>query len=141
MKETKKKTAVKNIQRKHHLFDAEGKILGRLAVEIAAVLRGKNKVDFVPHVDGGDIAVVINSDRIVVSGNKMEGKIYHHFSGYPGGITSIKLKDQLKKDSRKVIEAAVAGMLSKNKLRDKMMKRLLVYKGAEQAHKIDVTHK
>ncbi len=141
MNEIKKKTVNKNIQRKYHLFDAEGKILGRLATEIAAVLRGKNKVDFTPHIDGGDFVVVVNSDRLVVSGNKMEGKVYHHFSGYPGGITSIKLKDQMKKDSRKIIESAIAGMLSKNKLRDKMMRRLLIYKNAEHKHKIDVTHK
>lgn len=125
------------IQRKHILFDAEGKILGRLATEIGRVLRGKNKAGFTPNIDGGDFAVVINADRIAVSGNKMEGKIYHHFSGYPGGITSIRLKDQLKKDSRKIIEAAVYGMLPKNKLRDKMMKRLLIYKDSSHPHKIN----
>ncbi|MFA6382985.1 MAG: 50S ribosomal protein L13 [Parcubacteria group bacterium] len=130
----------KSVQRKYHLFDAEGKTLGRLATQIAVVLRGKNKIDFTPHIDAGDFAVVINTDRITVTGNKMEGKIYHHFSGYPGGISSINLKDQLKKDSRKVIEAAVTGMLCKNKLRDKMLKRLLTYKNAEHKHKIDITH-
>jgi large subunit ribosomal protein L13 len=125
------------IQRKYLLFDAEGKILGRLAAEIGRVLRGKNKTDFTPNIDGGDFAVVINSDRITVSGNKMDGKIYHRFSGYPGGVTSIKLKDQLKKDSRKIIEAAVYGMLPKNKLRDRMMKRLLIYKDSSHSHKIN----
>lgn len=128
------------IQRKYHLFDAEGKRLGRLATEVALILRGKNKASFAPHIDGGDFVVVINSDQIRVTGNKMEGKIYHHFSGYPGGITSIKLKDQLKKDSAKVIHSAVYGMLSKNKLRDKMIKRLLIYKNNEHKHKIDITH-
>jgi large subunit ribosomal protein L13 len=131
---------MKSVQRKYHLFDAKGEILGRLAVEIATVLRGKGKVDFTPNVDGGDIVVVINTDKIKVTGNKMEGKIYHHFSGYPGGITSIKLKDQIEKDSRKVIHAAVYGMLCKNKLRDRMMTRLLLFKEGEQPHKIDVTH-
>lgn len=130
----------KSIQRKYHLFDAEGKTLGRLATEIAIVLRGKNKVDFTPHIDAGDFVVVNNSDRLIVTGNKMEGKIYHHFSGYPGGVTSITLKDQLKKDSTKVIEAAVRGMLCKNKLRDKMMKRLFIHKDAEHKYKIEVTH-
>lgn len=130
----------KNIQRKYHLFDAEGKIIGRLATEISKILRGKNKPTFTPNVDGGDFAVVVNSDRLITSGNKMDGKIYNRFSGYPGGITSIKLKDQLKKDSRKIIEAAVYGMLCKNKLRDKMMKRLLVYKNSEHIHKIEITH-
>jgi large subunit ribosomal protein L13 len=130
----------KSIQRKYHLFDAEGKTLGRLATEIAIVLRGKNKVDFTPHIDAGDFVIVTNTDRLIVTGNKMEGKVYHHFSGYPGGITSITLKDQIKKDSTKIIEAAVRGMLCKNKLRDKMMKRLFIFKDAEHKYKIEVTH-
>lgn len=130
----------KAIERKYHLFDAEGKILGRLATEIALVLRGKGKVDFTPNVDGGDFAVVINSDKVAVTGNKKEGKIYHHFSGYPGGISSIKFKDQLTKDSTRIIQSAVYGMLCKNKLRDKMMPRMLVYKNTEHSHKIDITH-
>lgn len=134
------KTVKKPIQRKYHLFDAEGKILGRLATEIAKVLRGKNKAGFTPHVDGGDFAVVINADEIRVTGNKMEGKIYHRFSGYPGGVSSVKLKDQLKKDSTKLIKAAVHGMLCKNKLRDKMMRRLLIYKDDKHSHKIEITH-
>lgn len=128
------------IQRKYHLFDAQGKVLGRMATEIALILRGKGKVDFAPNIDAGDFVVVINSDLVDVTGNKKEGKVYNHFSGYPGGISSITFKDQIKKDSRKVIESAVFGMLSKNKLRDKMMKRLLIYKNAEHKHKIDVTH-
>lgn len=134
------KNTKKAIQRKYHFFDAETKTLGRLATEIATVLRGKNKVDFTPHIDAGDFAVVVNADKLWVSGNKKEGKIYHRFSGYPGGITSTKLKDQLAKDSRKIIETAVDGMLCKNKLRSKMMRRLLIYKNAEHNHKIDVTH-
>jgi len=135
-----KKDSKKTIQRKYHLFDAEGKILGRLATEIAKVLRGKNKVDFTPNVDGGDFAVVINSDKIKVTGNKMEGKVYHRYSGYPGGITSIEFKDQLEKDSRKIIQTAVYGMLSKNKLRNRMMTRLLIYKNDQHKHKIEITH-
>lgn len=130
----------KPIDRKYHLFDAEGKTLGRLATEIAKVLRGKNKVDFTPHIDAGDLAVVINSDKIKVTGNKLDGKIYYHFSGYPGGITAIKLKDQLAKDSRKVIKDALWGMLPKNKLRDRMMTRLLIYKDGKHTHKIEITH-
>lgn len=134
------KNTKKTIQRKYHLFDAESKPLGRLATEIAMVLRGKNKVDFAPHIDAGDFAVVANADNLLVTGNKKEGKIYHRFSGYPGGITSTKLKEQLIKDSRKIIETAVDGMLCKNKLRSKMMRRLLIYKNAEYDHKIDVIH-
>jgi large subunit ribosomal protein L13 len=126
--------------RKYHLFNAERKILGRLAVEIAGVLSGKRKADFTPNIDGGDWAVVINADEVRVTGNKMESKIYHYFSGYPGGITSIALKDQLEKDSRKVISQAVYGMLPKNKLRDVRMKRLLIYRNDSHPHKIDISH-
>lgn len=128
------------MQRKYHLFDAQGKVFGRMATEIALILRGKNKVDFTPHIDGGDFVVVINSDGVIAKGNKMLGKIYHRFSGYPGGITSVTLKDQIKDDSRKVIQSAVYGMLSKNKLRDEMMKRLFIYKDDKHNHKIDITH-
>ena len=88
--------AKQTIQRKYHLFDAQGKILGRMATEIAGILRGKGKADFAPNVDGGDFVVVVNANEIRVTGNKMDGKVYHHFSGFPGGITDIKLKDQLK---------------------------------------------
>jgi large subunit ribosomal protein L13 len=126
--------------RKYHLFDAQNKILGRLSTEVAKILSGRNKVDYTPHIDGGDFVVIINSDKIRVTGNKLEGKIYHKFSGYPGGITSIALKDLLKKDSRKVIQNSVNGMLPKNKLRNEMMKRMLVYKDGEHAHKIEITH-
>ncbi len=129
------------IHRKYHLFDAQGKVLGRLATEIAGVLSGKVKVDYAPHVDGGDFVVVINTDGIQVTGNKREGKLYHHFTGYPGGIRSIALKDQMKKDSRKILQSALYGMLPKNSLRDRMLTRLLLYKGAEHPHKaIHVTH-
>jgi large subunit ribosomal protein L13 len=128
------------MERKYHLFDAEGKVLGRLATETAKILSGRNKVDYTPHIDAGDFVVVINAEKIRVTGNKMEDKIYHRFSGYPGGISSIALKDLLKKDAGKVIQNAVYGMLPKNKLRNEMMKRLLVYRDAEQKHKIDVTH-
>jgi large subunit ribosomal protein L13 len=126
--------------RKYHLFDAQNKILGRLSTEVAKILSGRNKVDYTPQIDGGDFVVIINSDKIRVTGNKLEGKIYHKFSGYPGGITSIALKDLLKKDSRKVIQNSVNGMLPKNKLRNEMMKRMLVYKDGEHTHKIEITH-
>ncbi len=127
---------MKTINRKYHLFDAKKENLGRMATKIATVLRGKNKVDFTPNIDGGDFAVVINSDNLQVTGNKLDGKLYHHYSGYPGGIRSVKLKDQIVKDSREVIKMAVYGMLSKNKLRDLMIKRLLIYKDDKHEHKI-----
>jgi large subunit ribosomal protein L13 len=129
----------KPISRKYHLFDAQGKVLGRLATEIARVLSGKGKVDFAPHLDKGDFVVVVNTDGLIVTGNKREGKVYHRFSGYPGGVTSIAFKDQMKKDSRKVLHQAVYGMLPKNKLRDRMINRLLLYKNAEHTHTIHVT--
>lgn len=129
------------MNRQYHLFDAQGKVLGRLATEIAKTLSGRNKVDYVPHIDGGDFVVVINMDKIQVTGNKLEGKIYHKYSGYPGGISSIALKDLLKKDAGKVMQNAVYGMLPKNKLRDKMMLRLNVFAGAEHPFKnIEITH-
>ena len=129
------------MNRKYHLFDAQGKVLGRLATEIAKILSGRNKVDYVPHIDGGDFVVVINAEKIRVTGNKLEGKIYHKYSGYPGGISSITLKDLLKKDSGKVIQNAVYGMLPKNNLRDKMMLRLHVFGGSEHTYKnIEITH-
>jgi large subunit ribosomal protein L13 len=129
------------VNRKYHLFDAQGKVLGRLAAEIAETISGKGKVDYTPHIDGGDFAVVINTDGLAVTGNKREGKVYHHFSGYPGGIRSITLKDQMKRDSRKVLHSAVYGMLPKNKLRDRMLTRMLMYTGAEHGQKtIHVTH-
>lgn len=129
------------MERKYHSFDAEGKVLGRLATEIAKVLSGKGKIDHTPHIDGGDHVVVINAEKIRVTGNKLNDKIYHRFSGYPGGITSIALKDLLKKDATKVIKNAVYGMLPKNKLRDRMMTRLHVCIGSEHEYKnVEITH-
>lgn len=126
--------------RKCHLFSAQGKILGRMATEIAKILSGRTKVNYTPNIDGGDSVVVINSDHVAISGNKKKGKIYHRFTGYPGGITSISLNDQLERDSRKVIEDAVFGMLPKNRLRSERMKRLFVYKDDKFENKIDINH-
>jgi large subunit ribosomal protein L13 len=129
------------VNREYHLFDAQGKVLGRLATEIAGVISGKTKVNYAPHIDGGDFVVVINTDGLQVTGNKRDDKMYHHFSGYPGGIRSIAFKDQMKKDSRKVLHAAVYGMLPKNKLRDRMLTRLRLYKKSEHEEKtIHVNH-
>lgn len=122
---------------KYYLINADGKILGRLATEAAQILRGKRKVDFSPRIDNGDAVVIINSNNISVTGNKMKSKIYHRFSGYPGGITSTTLEEQMNKDSRKVIREAIYGMLPKNKLRKLMLKRLSIYKDEKHSHKID----
>jgi len=111
------------------IFDAEGKILGRLATEIAIVLSGKRKVDFQPNIGGSDWAIVINSDKVRLSGTKAKKKIYWKHSGYPGGISAINFADLIKKDSTKVIKLAVKGMLPKNKLSREAMKRLRIFKG------------
>lgn len=125
----------KSIERKWHLFDASQKSFGRIASEIAVLLRGKNKINFTPHIDGGDYVVVINSDNLKFTGTKNKNKIYHRFTGYPGGIKSISLGDQMKKDSRKIIKMAVYGMLPKNKLRNQMIKRLRIYKNDNHSYK------
>lgn len=138
MKQLSTKTSPK---RAVHLFDAQGKVLGRLATEIATIISGKNKVNYAPHIDGGDAIVVVNTDGIEVTGNKAHSKIYNRFSGYPGGITAISFKDQRKKDSRKLIWQAVYGMLPKNSLRAKMLTRLKLFRDAEYGKRqIDVTH-
>ena len=111
-----------NIERKWHVFDASEENFGRLSTKIATLLRGKGKVTFAPHIDAGDNVIVINSDKVQFSGNKAIGKVYYAHSGYLGGMKSITLEDQIKKDSREVITSAVFGMLPKNKLRNEMMK-------------------
>lgn len=126
--------------KKYHLFNAEDKILGRMSVEIARILSGRNKVDYAPHIDGGDFVVVINSEKLKVTGGKEEKKVYHSYSGYPGGIKALKLKEKMGKDSRRVIKEAVYGMLPKNKLRDKMIKRLFILKDEKHNYKIDINH-
>ncbi len=138
MKSTTTKATTK---RAVHLFDAQGKVLGRLATEIATVLSGKNQVTYAPHLDGGASVVVVNTDGIEVTGNKANSKIYNRFSGYPGGITAISFKDQRKKDSRKLLWQAVYGMLPKNSLRAKMLTRLKLFRSADYGKRvIDVTH-
>lgn len=117
--------------RKWYVVDASGLTLGRLATQIATKIRGKNKVDFAPHVDNGDYVIVLNCDKFVVTGNKMQDKMYHKHSGYLGGLTSTPLEKMLVKKPGKAIEAAVSGMLPKNKLRKNMMMRLKVFTGTE----------
>lgn len=114
-----------------HKIDANNKILGRLAVEVANLLRGKNKTNFVPYLDQGDQVIITNTDKIKVTGRKMKDKIYYRHSGYPGGIKEITLGEAIKKDSREVIRKAVYGMLPKNKLRNKVIKKLKLFKGEQ----------
>lgn len=125
------------MERKYYQIDAQGKVLGRLATEIVKFLTGKNKVEYTPNIDGGDFVVVVNSDGVIVTGNKAKDKKYYRFSGFPGGIKETTFEKQLEKDSRKLIEVAVKGMLPKNKLSSAMLTRLLVYKNEEHNHNID----
>jgi large subunit ribosomal protein L13 len=123
-------------KKRYYLFDCNDHVLGRLSAKAAFILQGKNSPDYSPNEETANWVVAINSAKIQVTGNKAEQKMYHHFSGYPGGITSRKLKDLLKDDPNSVIRKSVYGMLPKNKLRDKMMKRLLISK--DEAHNLNV---
>lgn len=117
-----------------YLIDATDKTLGRLATEVARRLRGKHKPEYTPNCDTGDFIVVINSDKVKVTGKKTQDKIYYSHSGYPGGIKEISFEKLLAKDSRKIIEIAVKGMLPKNPLGRAMYRKLKVYTGAEHPH-------
>ena len=129
------------IERKWYVVDAEGCTLGRLASGVASVLRGKNKPQFTPHVDTGDYVIVVNADKIKVTGKKMDQKIYYNHSDYVGGMKETTLKEMMAKKPEKVIELAVKGMLPKGPLGRAMIKKLHVYAGAEhnnQAQKPEV---
>ena len=122
------------VERNWFLVDAEKLVLGRLASEIAKILRGKNKPIFTPHVDTGDFVIVVNAEKIAVTGNKMSDKMYHHHTGYVGGIKSISLEKLLAKKPEDVIKKAVWGMLPKNSIGRKMINKLKIYKGSEHPH-------
>jgi len=122
------------VQRDWYVVDAGGKTLGRLAVEIARRLRGKHKAEYTPHVDTGDYIVVINAEKIAVTGNKAKDKMYHHHTGFPGGIKSISFDKLIDKAPQRVIETAVKGMLPKNPLGRAMFKKLKVFAGPEHSH-------
>ena len=123
-----------DVRREWHLVDATDKTLGRLASEVAFRLRGKHKPTYTPHVDTGDHIVVVNAEKIRVTGNKMEDKIYHHHTGYIGNLKSIPLNKLLDEHPERVIEKAVKGMLPKSKLGRAMYKKLHVYAGPEHPH-------
>ena len=122
------------VDRKWYVVDATNIPLGRVASQVAAVLRGKNKPIYTPHVDTGDYVIVINTDKMILTGNKLEDKKYFHHSGYPGGIKEATYKDLMSKKSDFVLEKAVKGMLPKNSLGKKMFGKLKCYKGAEHPH-------
>ena len=122
------------IERKWYVVDAEGQTLGRLAAEVAKVLRGKNKPEFTPHIDTGDNVIVINAEKIKVTGKKLDQKVYYHRSDYVGGMKETTLREMMAKKPEQVIELAVKGMLPKGPLGRTMIKKLHVYAGAEHAH-------
>ncbi len=123
-----------DVERRWYVVDAEGKTLGRLASQIAAVLRGKHKPIYSPSVDCGDFVIVVNVEKIAVTGQRMEKKMYYRHSGYPGGLRELTLRQQLEKHPTRPVEIAVRGMLPKNRLGRKMIKKLKVYAGPEHPH-------
>jgi large subunit ribosomal protein L13 len=123
-----------DIQRKWYVVDAEGKTLGRLATEIARILCGKTKPQYTPHEDVGDFVVVINAEKVHVTGRKLDQKMYYHYSGYPGGLKTTSLRRQLERHPDRVIRHAVKGMLPRGPLGRRVFKKLKVYAGPEHPH-------
>jgi len=123
-----------DITRQWHVIDAQDIVLGRLAVQAATLLRGKHKPTYAPHVDGGDFVIIVNAEKVALSGNKRRDKLAYRHSGYPGGLKSIAYGDLLEKDARKAIEKSVRGMLPKNRLGDQLITKLKVYSGPEHPH-------
>ena len=123
-----------SVQRDWFVVDADGKTLGRLATEIAHRLRGKHKAEYTPHVDTGDYIVVVNAEKIQVTGNKAKDKMYYHHTGYVGNLKSISVEKQIQKAPERVIQSAVKGMLPRNPLGRTMLKKLKVYAGNEHPH-------
>jgi len=122
------------VKRDWYVIDATDKVLGRLAAEVAYRLRGKHKAEYTPHVDTGDYIVIVNAEKIAVTGKKETDKFYHHHTGYPGGLKSISLQKLRIKAPQQIIEIAVKGMLPKNSLGRDMFRKLKVYAGPEHAH-------
>ncbi|NLY43344.1 MAG: 50S ribosomal protein L13 [Clostridiaceae bacterium] len=122
------------VQRKWYIIDAEGKPLGRVASQVAKILRGKHKPIFTPHVDTGDHVIVLNADKVVLTGKKLDQKMYRRHSGYPGGLKETSYREMMAKNPEKAFMLAVKGMLPHNSLGRKALKRLRVYKGTEHQH-------
>jgi large subunit ribosomal protein L13 len=122
------------VKREWYVIDATDKVLGRVATEIALRLRGKHKPIYTPHVDTGDHIVVVNAEKIAVTGNKEEGKIYYRHTGYPGGIKDVNVRQLREKAPTRILESAVRGMMPKNALGREMFKKLHIYAGAEHKH-------
>jgi large subunit ribosomal protein L13 len=117
-----------------YLVNAEGKVLGRLATELAKILRGKNKPSFTPHVDTGDFVIVVNAEKVVLTGKKMKDKIYYHHTGYPGGLKEINAEKLLAKKPTEILRIAVKGMLPKNSLSRQVLRKLKIYAGPNHPH-------
>jgi large subunit ribosomal protein L13 len=126
--------SVSEIKRKWFLVDAEGKILGRLATRVAGILMGKNKPHFTPHMDVGDHVIVINAEKVILSGKKQATKTYYRYSGYPGGLKATSFSKYVKEKPEELFSRAVWGMLPKNKLGKKMLSKLFVYRGDQHPH-------
>jgi len=122
------------ITRKWYLVDADGMVLGRLASEVAGILRGKNKPTFTPHLDVGDHVIVVNADKVRLTGNKAQKKVYRHHSGYPGGLRETPYEELMKSKPEFVVRKAVKGMMPNNRLSRAMMKKLHVYSGPDHPH-------
>jgi large subunit ribosomal protein L13 len=127
-------TKPEDIQRDWYVVDARGQTLGRLASEIARIVRGKHKPIYSPSADVGDYVIVINAEKVLVTGRKLDQKMYHRHSGYPGGLKQVSLRRMLEEHPTRVVEHAVRGMLPKNRLGRKMAKKLKVYAGPEHPH-------
>ncbi len=127
-------TKEEDIQREWYVVDADGRTLGRVASEVARILRGKHKPIYSPSVDTGDYVIVVNAERIRVTGRKLDDKMYYRHSGYPGNLKAINLRDLLQKHPSRVIEKAVRGMLPRNRLGRRMFKKLRVYAGSDHPH-------
>ncbi len=123
-----------NVERKWYVIDAEDVVLGRLSTEVATLLRGKHKPTYTPNVDGGDYIIIINAEKVALTGNKLEGKLYQHHSGHSGGLKTRTAQKMLDTQPQKLVELAVKGMLPKTKLGNAMYKKLFVYCGAEHPH-------
>ncbi len=124
----------KEVKRDWFVIDATDKVLGRLAAEVARRLRGKHKPEYTPHVDTGDYIIVINAEKVSVTGNKANAKVYHHHTGHPGGLKTVAYRDMLERHPTRIIEKAVKGMLPKNKLGRAMFSKLRVYAHGEHVH-------
>ena len=122
------------VQRKWYVVDAEGMVLGRLASQVAAILRGKNKPTYTPHVDTGDHVIILNADKVILTDKKLDQKFYRRHSGYPGGLKETSYKTLMETKADLAVTEAIRGMLPKNALGRQMIKKLRVYKGAEHDH-------